>query len=772
MSKFALSFLVMFLLSLLIGAPPMVEANEATSLTLSTDGSTEYQIVLPRTPTPVEQTAAEQLKQYLETVTGALWPLISEEEADDNAPQLVVGLSSRAEELVPGLEDRKFAYDEIMIEPAGKSLVFAGHPQRGTLYAVYTFLEDFVGVRWWTSTESDVPSRPTLKMTAPHVHYAPDLIYREAYYRDAFQGVFASRMKCNGNRENIPPEFGGHHRFVYFVHSFYRLIPPEKYFDDHPEWFSMIDGERKTERAQLCLTNDAMREELTENALAALRENPEARFISISQNDWHGQCQCEQCRAIEEKEGSPAGPLLHFVNRVAEEIEKEFPNVWVETLAYQYTRKPPKHVRPRENVVIRLCSIECSFAQPLATGPQNEEFKKDIEGWNEVADHLFIWDYVTNFHSYMSPHPNYHVLEPNIRFFVDHGTIGLFEQGDSTCSAGDFVRMRNWVISHLMWNPKLDERKLRKEFMRGYYGPAAEPLLEHLELMSETAKKSDVYLRCFMPDTSGWLDLATLNRSTRRFEEAEKAVADDPVRLARVQRAKMTIDHVWLKRYDRLKRLSQLKRIPFQGPEDPSQAVVEFFEKADRFDVQSYREHTSRFPFSEYRQSMLRRYHNRKVPEVPEPASDLADFDWLDYQQYEFNLARAGEWAELTEDPNASDGWAARMPGDHREWAVSCPLGSEIQEFSRKWHCWAAVRVEASAKKGIGMTLGIYDRGERQGVVSKRLEIDSLDGDQYRLIDLGVHPLDGEMYFWAAPPERAGDVEAVYVDRFFLTAED
>jgi hypothetical protein len=169
---------------------------------------------------------------------------------------------------------------------------------------------------------------------------------------------------------------------------------------------------------------------------------------------------------------------------------------------------------------------------------------------------------------------------------------------------------------------------------------------------------------------------------------------------------------------------------------------------------------------------MLRRYQNRKVPEVPEPASDLADFDWLDYQQYEFNLARAGEWAELTEDPNASDGWAARMPGDHREWAVSCPLGSEIQEFSRKWHCWAAVRVEASVEKGIGMTLGIYDRGERQGVVSKRLEIDSLDGDQYRLIDLGVHPLDGEMYFWAAPPERPGDVEAVYIDRFFLTAED
>ena len=84
-------------------------------------------------------------------------------------------------------------------------------------------------------------------------------------------------------------------------------------------------------------------------------------MISISQNDWHGYCECEKCRALDEHEGTHAGTLIHFVNAVAEEVEKEHPDILIETLAYQYTRKPPRHVRPRRNVVTRLCSIECSL---------------------------------------------------------------------------------------------------------------------------------------------------------------------------------------------------------------------------------------------------------------------------------------------------------------------------------------------------------------------------------------------------------------------------
>src|SRR6185295_3628352 len=124
-------------------------------------------------------------------------------------------------------------------------------------------------------------------------------------------------------------------------------IPPDKYFEPHPDWFSEIGGQRKADGGQLCLTSEPMRRELVKNLTDRLRANPAATIASVSQNDWQGNCQCDRCREIDRQEGSPAGSLLRFVNAVAAEIEPDFPRVAIDTLAYQYTRKPPAHTRPR-----------------------------------------------------------------------------------------------------------------------------------------------------------------------------------------------------------------------------------------------------------------------------------------------------------------------------------------------------------------------------------------------------------------------------------------
>ena len=480
---------------------PALLASEP--LVLSKEGKTGYVIVLPAEPTAVEQTAAKELKQHLDAVTGAEFAIVSETNVDTAKPQIIVGNTKRLKELLPSLDIAKIPYDGIVIKTVGKNLILVGHPQRGTLYAVNSFLEDTVGVRWWTSTESFIPKKPTLEIPTLNVEYAPKLIYREAYYKDAINCVFASRIKNNGALLPISPEYGDHHRFQYFVHSFFPLLPPEKYFEAHPEWYSEIDGKRKHEGTQLCLTNDEMRAELTKNAIESLWKNPKTKFISISQNDWHGCCTCEKCKAVDDEEGSHAGTLIRFVNKVAEDIEKEFPDVWVETLAYQYTRKPPKLVKPRKNVVVRLCTIECSFVQPLGEGEQNQSLREDMEGWSKIAHSLFVWDYTVNFSAYMLPHPNHRVLAPNVRFFVDHNTIGLFEQGDSWCLTGDFVRLKTWVLSQLMWNPALDEKKLFDEFITGYYGQDAAPFVkEYLTLLLDQVEKSGVYLGCYQQVTS------------------------------------------------------------------------------------------------------------------------------------------------------------------------------------------------------------------------------------------------------------------------------
>jgi hypothetical protein len=769
-------FISLFLFSFLF----LNIAASAETLTLSTDGKTEYAIVLPAEATLVEQTAAKELKQHLDAVTGADFVVVKETEADAAKPQIVVGNSKRMKEFLPEIDVTKLPYDGIVIKSVGKNLVLLGHPQRGTLYAVNTLLEDVIGVRWWTSTESFLPKKPTLEIPEQNLQYAPKLIYREAFYRDAFDGIFATRMKCNGNRARTVPEYGGHHRFQFFVHSFYPLLPPDKYFAEHPEWYSEIKGKRIHQNAQLCLSNDAMREELTRNAMVSLRNNPDAGFISISQNDHYNYCQCEECSKIAEEEGSQAGNLIRFVNQVAEAIEKEFPNIWVETLAYQYTRKPPKLVKPRKNVVIRLCTIECSFVQPLGEGEQNKALRKDIEGWSKIADHLFVWDYVTNFSAYMLPHPNLRVLAPNIRFFADHNTIGLFEQGDAHCAAGDFVRMRNWVIAHLLWNPMLDEKKLFDEFLIGYYGADAAPILkEYWNLLLDQAEKSGVYLRCFMSTTNRWLDLETLVKAMALMNQAVAKTPDETLQ-NRLRREQIPIDLVLLKDYYRIQRQARLRGLSFENFQHPQETVDRFLAKCKEFDVKYHKEpwrEADRFEFFE--QELRQKFGAPGA--IPEFCTNISADRWFEVQNYEFNKVKVGKWTFVVDDAKASSGKAVKMPGNHFEWATSYTFDESLldlksaktqTEAEPTYRLYAAVRCDAKTTEGSAMTLGVYDYKEKKGITQKTIPVSEISGTEYHWIDMGSIALKPAGFnFWFAPPKRPDEVDAVYIDRIVVIRE-
>lgn len=604
-------------------AAAVASANDP--LTLCQDGKTGYVIAVSAKATPVERTAAEELQSHLVEMAGVKIPIVSDNPLPSGVSRIVVGDSPLTRSLLPAFDPAKLGADAIVLQTVGRDLVLVGHPRRGTLYAVYTFLEDVLGVRWWTPTEVHIPKRPTLTVPPLNISYAPKVIDRAVRYlatsdgspfshkgitkeEQRSMGVFSTRLKLNGHDHySIPAEYGGPDTLIGWVHTFSEiapLLPTAKYFNDHPEWYALVKGKRQRERTQLCLTNVEMRKELTRNALERLHQTPGATMISISQNDNNNRCECEACRAVEEREGSPAGLVIQFVNAVAEEIEKEYPEVLVETLAYQYTRKPPKHVKPRPNVIVRLCTIECSFAEPLETSEKNQAFRADIEGWSRIAPQLYIWDYVTNFTAYLIPHPNYRVLAPNLRFFIRHGAIGIFEQGDSGSRIGEFVRLRAWLLAHLLWKPDAGEKRLVNEFMTGYYGPAAPYLLEYLDVMCDAVQRSKAKLGCYTRDTTSWLTLDDLNRATRLFDQALKAVGDDPVLFERVRRERLPIDLVWLQRYDEFKRLAGEGKA-FLGPRDPAAALKEYLELAKKHRVGEYRQGR---PFRDYELELQRKF--------------------------------------------------------------------------------------------------------------------------------------------------------------------
>src|SRR5688572_24165294 len=717
--------------------------NAHAALTLASGGKTDYVIVVAPDAIPAEQTAARELAEHLALVTGAEFPIRTEA---GGAKQILVG----------GRQSNDLDHDGIVIKTAGETLTLAGSRPRGTLYAVNTFLEDVVGVRWWTSTERIIPKRPDLIVPDLDVRYAPPLRYREAYYVDVMGSgahAHAARLKLNGQHQAIPPELGGHYTLIGWCHTFYQLIHPGEHYAKHPEWFSEIKGKRVTDNAQLCLTNEPMRQELVRQALRRIRKNPEAGMISISQNDCHGACECATCAAIVKEEGSQAGPLIRFVNAVAAEVAKEYPDFLVETLAYQYTRTPPKLAKPAKNVIVRLCSIEADFARPLS-GETNKRFGDDLRGWSAIAPNLFIWNYVTNFANYLIPHPNIDPLADDLRFFVANRTIGVFQQGDAlNAGGGDFLPLRTWLLAKLLWNPSLDQKALTSQFLNGYYGAAGPHLAKYLDLIAAGAKNKG-FIGCYNKDVSYVSDDA-LSQAVKHFDDAAKAIAGDDVLATRVRRERLAVDHMRLLRW--------------QLPDDAAReayrvAAKAYVASANELGVRNFSEMQG---FDSYGSALLMR--GVKPAALPKPGEALAA-GAFDVQESAFTLFRPGHFASIVDDAKASDGKAARMQGGHTQWAVQVHADHHPDLLGKgPWHAYVVARVEGKDSAGVAFRYGLFDTQRHANVAGGEARLDPAGDGAYRPYGMLVNELRPGMYFWVSPPGNASAVHAVYVDRIYLT---
>lgn len=524
----------------------------AGALVLAEAGASDLAIVTQPGATAAELNAAKELAETLQQITGAAFVPRAAGGAGLPARAVIVGPGPLAKQLFPDVPFETLAPEELVIQTKGDYLLLAGGRPRGTLYAVYQFLQEQCGVRWWTPWAAQVPKQPTLKVPDLSIRFRPTFESRDPFWFPAFNARWAVRNFSNSQSASIPEEWGGCIRYRGFVHTFFPLVPPEEHFAKHPEWYSFREGKRTHDRAQLCLTNPELRDFVVDRVRQWLRESPDARIVSVSQNDWYGACECDQCKALDDAEGSHAGTMLDFVNYVAAKLEPDFPQVAIDTLAYQYTRKPPKTIKPRPNVIVRLCSIECNFREPLEH-EVNAKFADDIRGWEKICDRLYIWDYTTDFGHYVQPHPNWYVLGPNVRFFAAHHVKGLFEQGAYQSYASEFSELRSWVLAQLLWDPRKDDRALIQEFLDGYYGAAAaKPIRRYMDVMHQ--ESAGWNLTCFSRTDTKFHNFRTLLEASRLWREAEAAVTGDAERLPRVQRGRMWVDYVWLSLWEKLQK--------------------------------------------------------------------------------------------------------------------------------------------------------------------------------------------------------------------------
>lgn len=500
-----------------------LSVGTATAGKLFGGGKSRYAIVVAKDASQSELTAAEELQEYIYRISGAKLALINEDKAADYKRYIFVGYSPEFGEKL-GVERPEDGDEGFTYRSVGDDLWIYGGKQRGTMYGVYSFLENELGVRWYTKSCTKVPEHNTWSFKKLNHSETPAVGIRQMDYFDSQDAAFLAHNKVNSIWNSQVNDYGNLVGY-WGCHTFDALVASNKYFATHPEYFSLRGGERKP-HTQLCLTNPDVLRLCTEGMLQTIKNNPNYWVYSLSQNDNQEYCQCEKCTEIANRYGGQSGLLLWFVNQVADVVKEHHPDKHISTFAYQYTRGVPTGITPRDNVVIRLCSIECCFGHPLSECDHNKPFMEDIRKWKDVAGKLFIWDYVTNFRQYLAPFPNFNVLAPNIKTFIDHNVIGIYEEGQYQSTGGSFADLRAWVLNKLLWNPEQDTMALVDDFIGGYYGAAAPYVKEYFDLCHKQLK-DDMVLDIYYVENHPIFSEEFLKRANELVDKACEAVENE-----------------------------------------------------------------------------------------------------------------------------------------------------------------------------------------------------------------------------------------------------
>jgi hypothetical protein len=493
----------------------------------------DYRIILPAEPEKEELKAASEFQKYFEQISGVVLPVYGDER-EPASHEIVIGKSAR---LINHKVKTRFNEDErdgFLLLTRDEKMFITGGSAAGTLNGVYAFLEEYLGCRLYSPEYTFVPKLSGISLPEINDRQVPFFSFRELLFPGRYDTNYLAWHKLHSHHDGS---------WGMWVHTFDDLVPPETYFKDHPEYFTEINGAR-SDKGQLCLSNPEVFEVLVENLGRKMAGSPDAHYWSVSQNDNYLACQCSECRKISEEYGGESGLMIWFVNRVA----ALYPDKVISTLAYQYTRSAPKHIKPLPNVNIMLCSIECNRSKPIEDDPTSASFVEDVKDWTKLTENILIWDYVVQFRNYISPFPNLRVLQPNLEFFADKGCKLMFQQGSSN-SRSEFVDLRSYLIAKLLWDPNQDVEEIQSDFLYGYYGSAAPFIDEYIELLHDELESSggDLWIYGYPYTGIGsFLRPALIPAYQELLDKAEQAVKDDPVTLDRVRFARLPLDYAIL----------------------------------------------------------------------------------------------------------------------------------------------------------------------------------------------------------------------------------
>lgn len=559
---------------------------------LCENGESNFHIVNHQYSDETIRYACSELQKYILKATNTVITYFSDR-CPKRGPEIRIGADVRGEtNREENLHDEGF-----VIRGDGENITITGKTSRGVLYGVYRFLEIYLNFRCFTKDTETIDAVNDLEIELTEIREEPAFDFRDAYFRNAFDGDFCAKSRLNSSLGDISKAKGGRMKWFNFHHSFCDLVKEQEYFETHPEYFSEIDGERKRD-SQLCLTNPDVLKIAEKTLRKWIKENPECIVFSVAQNDNKDRCQCEKCKALEKEEESPAGPIIHFVNRLADSIKVDYPHIFLHTFAYMYSVPAPKKVKAKDNVIVRLCSIDCRYDKPfeelakINPDGSEAEFVNALKDWKRHAKNLYVWDYAVNFENYLQPFIHFHTLQKNIQFFRNTGVKGLLEQGNFAYGGGASCDdLKSYIISRLLWNPDTDIDEEMNRFFSAVYGEKSGKYIEEYVHLTEKACASS-RLSIYQHPDADYLNDELVEKADLLFRKAMEC-AENEKHLYNIRKEYLAV------------RFLILTRMEIDTPHR-TEKIHEFFSDVKKFGITEIMERVS-LPVSE-RAMIISRY--------------------------------------------------------------------------------------------------------------------------------------------------------------------
>ena len=537
---------------------------KAPFVELASNSKPLSQIVIPARPGRLEDFAAKELQACFLKISGARLPIRREGSVKPGEFAFFLGQTRRAASLKLPLTEKVLGRDGFVVRSIPQGMVLQGRNELGTLFAVYELLERYFDVRWFMpgAIGEHVPccENPCIGRV--------ELTLKPAFqFRWVGSGDWALRQRMNSDVSVKGEAVGVRWKWAY--HTFRILIPPEKYFGSHPEFFALIKGYRSvstnpTHGNQLCTSNPALIKEVAKNLSAALDAEPGVDVVSLSPNDGGGFCECETCCALDEPAtdwyGRYSRRLATFANAVARLVGRKHPRVLIKIGAYTlYARVPSEPgFKLEPNIVVQLCHLwfchkhylgsnACRKGSTYPAGKKhflpNQEYEKILKQWKKRARHIFVYEYCANrgLERVGLPWPLAHVLARDIPFYLKHGVEGFYTQLFESLWHRDGLLY--YMAAKLCWNADLEPVAIFNDYMNKFYGPAAQAMKSYFITVEGAMEKMNLCVSYGLTEDTGLqmggigLKIFTprvMAQMEKHLRKAEQLAATHPLAKARV----------------------------------------------------------------------------------------------------------------------------------------------------------------------------------------------------------------------------------------------